>query len=186
MIGQVDDLVGIAGQGRGVAGHEVLAVADAQHDRTAQAGDDEHFRPIAEEDRQAVGSLELQQGLLHRGDQGPVVQRRHVFHGRLPLQTACHQVRDDLGIGGRMERVALFDQATLERLEVLDHAIVNDGNLAVATQVGVGVDVARCTVGGPAGVPDARPARGRMTRQAWLPGDRSARPTCRPSDAAAG
>ncbi len=57
--------------------------------------------------------------------------------------------------------IALFDQATLERLEVLDHAIVNDGNLAVTTQVGVGVDVARRTVGGPAGVADARPARGR-------------------------
>ena len=161
VIGQVDDLVGIARQRRGVAGHEVLAVADAQHDRTAQAGDDEHFGPIAEEDRQAVGSLELRQGLLHGGDQRPVVERRHVFHRRLPLQTACHQVSDDLGIGGRMERIALVDQATLERLEVLDHPVVNDGDLAVATQVGVGVDVARRTVGGPAGMSDARPARGR-------------------------
>ena len=74
VIRQVDDLVGVARQRRGVAGHEVLAVANAQHDRTAQAGDDQHLGPIAEEDRQAVGSLELQQGLLHRGDQRPIVR----------------------------------------------------------------------------------------------------------------
>ena len=61
---------------------------------------------------------------------------------RLPFQTTCHQVSDHLGIGGRLERIAFWDEATLERLEVLDHPVVNDGNLAVTAQVGVGIDVA--------------------------------------------
>ena len=60
-----------------------------------------------------------------------------------------------------MELIALFDQATLDRLEVLDHAVVDDGDLAVATQMGMGVDIARRAVGGPAGMADARPAGGR-------------------------
>ncbi len=60
-----------------------------------------------------------------------------------------------------VERIALFHKTALERLEVLDDAVVDDGDLAVAAQVGVGVDVARRAVGGPAGVADARPAGGR-------------------------
>ena len=38
VVGQVDDLVGVADQRRGVAGDEVLAVADADHQRAAAAG----------------------------------------------------------------------------------------------------------------------------------------------------
>ena len=41
VVGQVDDLVGVAGQRRGVAGDEVLAVADADHQRAAQPGGDD-------------------------------------------------------------------------------------------------------------------------------------------------
>ena len=66
MVGQVDDLVGVAGQRRGVAGDEMLARAHAHHQRAAQAGGDHHLRPVAKEDRQAVGPLELHQGLLAR------------------------------------------------------------------------------------------------------------------------
>ena len=63
VVGQVDDLVGVAGQRRGVAGDEVLAVAHADHQRAAQPGGDHHLRPVAKDDRQAVGPLELRQGV---------------------------------------------------------------------------------------------------------------------------
>ena len=44
MIGQIDDLVGAAGQRRGVAGDEVLAVADADDQRAALPGGDDQRR----------------------------------------------------------------------------------------------------------------------------------------------
>ncbi len=69
MIGQVDDLVGVADQRRGVAGDEVLAVADADHQRAAQPRGDDHVGPIAEHDGQAIGAAKLQQRGLHRVDQ---------------------------------------------------------------------------------------------------------------------
>ena len=75
VIGQIDDLVGVAGQGRGVAGHEMLAGADADDQRASQPGGDQHLGPLAEENRQAVGPLELRQGRLDRGDQRLVARR---------------------------------------------------------------------------------------------------------------
>ena len=69
VIGQVDDLVGVPGQRRGVAGHEVLAVADAHHQRAAQPRGDDHVGIIAKQDRQAIGALQLRQRLAHRLDQ---------------------------------------------------------------------------------------------------------------------
>ena len=47
MIVEVNDLVGVAGQGGRIAGQEVLALADAEHQRTAQAGADEHVGIVA-------------------------------------------------------------------------------------------------------------------------------------------
>ena len=64
MVGQVDDLVGVAGQRRGVAGDEMLACADADDQRAAQPGGDHHFRLVAKDNRQAVGALQLRQGVL--------------------------------------------------------------------------------------------------------------------------
>ena len=59
-------------------------------------------------------------------------------------------------------------QALLERLEVLDDAVVDDGHFAVAAKVRVGVDVARRAVGGPAGMADADAAGGGLRRQQGL------------------
>ena len=173
---QIDDLVGVAGQWRGVAGHEMLAVADAQHERAALPGDDQHARPVAKEDGQAVSSLKLAERLPHRVDQWPVVEVGHVFHFGLLPEAACHEMGDDLSIGSGMKDEALFDESPLERAEVLDDAVVDDGHLAVAAKMRMGVGVARRAVGGPAGVADAG-APEVAHCGAWFPGGQSARPT---------
>ena len=134
MVGQVDDLVGVAGQRRGVAGDEVLARAHAQHQRAAEPGDDQHAR--ASRGRaigQAVGAVQLRQRRLHRRNQRrvPVVTVGRIAVGQSPLdelpwdgvvrllalQATGDQVGDDLGVGGRLELVALLLQPLLERLE---------------------------------------------------------------------
>ena len=112
--------------------------------------------------------MQLRQGLLDRGHQRPVAGRRHVLDRRLPLQATGNQVGDDLGVGRRAEQVALGLEHLLERLEVLDHAVVDHGQLAVPADMGVRVLVARRAVRGPAGMADADPARGRRLGQAGL------------------
>ena len=44
MIVEIDHLVGIAGQGGRIAGQEALALAEAEHQRAAEPGADEHVR----------------------------------------------------------------------------------------------------------------------------------------------
>ena len=58
VIGQVDDLVRHADQRRRIAGDKMLALADADHQRAAQPGRDEHVGILAEHDRQPVGPFE--------------------------------------------------------------------------------------------------------------------------------
>src|SRR3546814_950093 len=62
---------------------------------------------------------------------------------------------DDFGVGLRFERVAQCGQPLALRLVVLDDAVVDQGELAVA-DVRVGVALGNATVRGPAGVADAQ------------------------------
>jgi hypothetical protein len=55
----------------------------------------------------------------------------------------------------REERVALFQEKLLNLRVVLDHAIVDEGDRAVAAHVRVGVGVGHAAMGGPAGVAHA-------------------------------
>ena len=57
------------------------------------------------------------------------------------------------------ELVAFRLQPLLQRPEVLDHAVVNDRQDAVAANVGVGVHIVGGTVGCPSRVPDADATR---------------------------
>ena len=165
VIGQIDDLVGETGQGRGVAGDEMFAGADADDQRASEPGGDQHLGPLAEENRQAVGSLELRQGGLDGGDQRLVADGRHVGDRRLALQATVDQMGDHLGIGRRLEDVSLALEALFDGLEVLDDAVMDQGQRAVAAHMGVCVNIAGGSVGSPAGVADADMAGDRVCGQ---------------------
>jgi hypothetical protein len=84
-------------------------------------------------------------------------------------------MRNDLGIRLRAERVPAGDQLVAERPEVLDDAVVDDGDAARAIAVGVGVQIARPTVSGPTRVAQAhagawRPATERIGENGYLAG----------------
>ena len=65
------------------------------------------------------------------------------------------QVGDDLRVGVAAENVALGLELAFEGGVVFDDAVVDDGDRAVAAEMGMGVDVGGAAVGGPAGVADA-------------------------------
>ncbi|CFR82204.1 Uncharacterised protein [Mycobacterium tuberculosis] len=82
-----------------------------------------------------------------------------------------HQVRRDLGIGvaGKLDTGSL--QLPAQDGEVLDDAVVDDGDLAGSVAVRVRVAVGGTTVGGPAGVAQAGSSgqrRGRHFRHGFL------------------
>jgi hypothetical protein len=83
---QVDDLVGHAGQGHGVAGQKVLALAHAQDQRRAGARAHHAVRLVLVHHGNGVGAVQLGGGGAHGLEQVAVVQ-------------AVHQVGDDLGVG---------------------------------------------------------------------------------------
>ena len=69
------------------------------------------------------------------------------------------QMHGDLGVGVAGELHARGFQFGAQRGEVLDDAVVDDGDLPGGVAVRVGVAVGRPAVGGPAGVPEAGAAR---------------------------
>ena len=77
-------------------------------------------------------------------------------------QVRLDQVGQDLGVGLRLQVVAVGDQLVGELDVVLDDAVVDQGQAPGAVGVGMGVLLVGAPVGGPAGVADAgrRPSRG--------------------------
>jgi hypothetical protein len=74
------------------------------------------------------------------------------------------KMSDYFGVGLRGEVDACFGQLRPQRGEVLDDAVMDDGDPAVLTDMRMGVVVGGTTMRGPAGVPDA----GRGLRQRIL------------------
>ena len=166
MVVEVDDFLGEAGQGAGVAGEEAFAVADAEHQRAAQPGADDHARLQPADDGQAVGALEQRQHLRHGPDQ------------TFAVEAAGDQVGDDLGVGVAVEDDALLLKLPFQSGIVLDDAVVDDGDDAVAADVRVGVAVVGGAVRGPARVADAGRAGCRVLFQVGRQAGRCGRPAC--------
>ena len=80
-------------------------------------------------------------------------------------QVEGDQLGDDLGVGVAVEDDAVGFQLPFESGIVLDDAVVDDGDEAVAAEVGMGVAVVGGAVGGPAGVADADAAGGGLVAE---------------------
>ena len=139
---QVHDRGGVPDQRRQVAGHEHLAVADAEDQRGAVARDHHPVRVLRVEYGDGVRS----------GD-----PRQHVQDGSLEggCLGARYQVGDDLGVGLGGELDPLGVQALAQRGRVVDDAVVHDADPPVLAGLRVGILLGGRAVGGPAGVPDA-------------------------------
>ena len=154
VLAELERVPGVADERRDVAAEEVLAVAQAHDERAVAAG--------AHDDAGAVG--------VHR-EQGerPLEPLHDVEHGHgevaHPVVLAADELGRHLGVGLGEEHDALGEQLLLEGVEVLDDAVVDQGEpVVVAAAVRVRVAVGGATVGRPAGVPDAGARRGQRVR----------------------
>src|SRR5262249_40625595 len=120
----------------------------------AQARPDHQLRVARADHRQAVGAFQQPQDLLHRLDQ-------------VAVEVVGDELGDDLGVGVGAEGDALGLELALQGGVVLDDAVVDNGDQAVAFAGGVrvGVGVGGGAVGGPAGVRDADRAGGGRVAQ---------------------
>src|ERR687891_55621 len=145
---------------RRVGGQERLTVAEPHHHRRGHP--DAHDRPglVSRQDHQRVRALEP-------GDGGP--------HGVGEIGAVADGVLDQVGhhfgVGLRPKHVPVQLEPLPELVEVLDDAVVDDGDPAVAVEVWVRVLVGRRPVGGPPRVAHTdRPLRGSVVRELLLQG----------------
>ena len=117
--------------------------AHADYDRGILAGHGDHAGLVSAHGGQTIGTDHVGASLAHGGHQ--VV--------RLDI-SLFDQMREDLGIGLALKVVAAALQLFAQLGEVLDDAVVDDGDTTVAAGVGVSVNDGGLAVGGPTGVAD--------------------------------
>ena len=152
---QIGDGVGERRQRDGVRAQEHLALAMADRQRRPVAGADDQVLVALEHDGQRKGAAQTLQGGMGGLDRSGA-----------PRQLARHQMRDDFRVGLRIEGVAVAGQFLAQLREILDDAVVDDGDAVGEMRVRIGL--VRHAVGGPAGVADADGAVQRLALQPAL------------------
>lgn len=176
ILSEFDGVAGVLDERRDVGADEHLAVADPEHQRRRTARRDDRPRIVGAGEHQREVAFEPLQHREHRG--GEIA--RSVALGVL----AGHQVHGDLGVGVAGELDARGLQFGAQGREVLDDAVVDDGDLARGVAVRVCVAVGGPAVGGPAGVAQAGAAAQAVTVVAVGLGERGLQ-VGQPSGAAA-
>ena len=125
-----------------VARDEALLAVEAHDERHVQAGPDETADLAPVHDHERVGALDAP-------------ERRADRVREITPVGVLDEVGDGLRVGLRGEPVAARLQVVPELAEVLDDPVVDDGDVTAAILVGMGVEVVRPAMGGPAGVGEA-------------------------------
>ena len=131
-------------EGGDIRAQEVLALAEADDERRVAAGADDDAGLVAVHREEGEGAVEPRhggaEGLGELADAAVLAPEQH---------------GGDLGVGLALEGVALGEELVLQLGEVLDDAVVDEGESSVVAEVRVRVAVGRAAVRRPAGVADA-------------------------------
>ncbi len=120
---QEADVLGVDEERRRIGGQELLALAEADHQRRALAGGDDLLAVgLGGHHGEGVHPFELTDGAGHGSAQVAIVQ------------VGGDQIRHHLGVGVRVEGPPLGQEALLERQEVLDDAVVDQRQPARASR----------------------------------------------------
>ena len=141
----IADGTGVFQHRRHVGGDEIAPLPIADDQGAVLSSGDQSIGIVGADDAQGVGPLDPAQAAAH-GLQHVVALIVMEF------QQLGHHLRIRVGLEGD----ALLEQVLLELHIVFNDAVVDQGDLPIGADVGVGVDVAGLAVGGPAGVSDAQ------------------------------
>ncbi len=144
----------MGGDGVGVAGQKVLVLADSDDKRRTAASADHDVRVVGADDGDAISADDLAQRIGH--GMGERVRRAAIVLGLRFADAGiviADEVGEDFGIGGGAELVAF--EMFFEPFEILDDAIVDDGDFAALVEVGMAIVVGGRSVCGPAGMAEA-------------------------------
>ena len=139
---QIGDRVGEGGQRDRVGAEVHLALAVADGERRSLPRADHQVVLAGEDDGERERALQPLQGGLGRLD------RRQAL-----IQIVADEMQHRLGVGLGLEHVALGGELVAQLLEVLDDAVVHDGDALVHVRMGVALD--RLAVRRPARVAEA-------------------------------
>ena len=143
---QDEEAVGNGSQRRHVRRDEVLANAEADHERAADAHGDDAAWVIGGNHGQRECTFKSARGLAHRVAQLDL---------RVAAETVVHQMGDHFGVRVRLEPAPSFLELFAQAFVVLDDAVVDERNATAAGDVRVGIADRGDAVGGPARVGDA-------------------------------
>jgi len=129
---------------RNVAGHEILAVPQANHGRRACACCNDLVGVLGGQNGEGIDAGELSHCFPHG-----VLQRAAVLH------VFFHQVGDNFSICFGDELVAFFFKLALQLDVIFHNAVMDDDDLAGAIPVGMRVLFGWTSMRGPARVADA-------------------------------
>ena len=152
---QIGDRVGEGRQRDGVGAEIHLALAVADGERRSLPRADHQVVLAGEDDGERERALQPLQGGLGRLD------RRQAL-----IQIVGDEMQHRLGVGLGLEHVALGGELVAQLLEVLDDAVVHDGDALVHVRMGVALD--RLAVRRPARVAEAGVALQRMVGEPQL------------------
>ncbi len=156
VLAQFDCATGVFDECRHVGADEHLAIADPHHQRRGPAGGDDGAGLVGVGEHQ--GEVALQPAQHGQHGAGEVAGCFAVTIG------LGHQVHCDLGVGVAGEFHTGRLQLMAQGREVLDDAVVDDGDLAGGVAVRVRIAVGGAAVGRPAGVAQAGAAGPRIRR----------------------
>ena len=117
---QIYEPVGNRAECERVGGDEVFTDTDANYQGASGSRYDDLIWLVAIYDTQAIGTLKLLHGLLHRIEQANLIIAPFLVN----------EMRNYLSICLSLENIAGLGQLLAERLVILDDAIVHDGDIA--------------------------------------------------------
>ena len=139
-----DDVASRIDEGNHVRSHVRAGLATADNDGRILAGDGNHARLVGTDSGKAVGTHDMRAGLSDGG------------HEIVGLRIALlNEVGEYLGVRLGLEDMSTGDELFAELRKVLDDAVVDDRDAAVAARVGVGIGDRGLAVGRPTRVADA-------------------------------
>ena len=157
------DIAGVAQDRRHVRGDKVFAVANADDNRRAVADGDELFRIVGREQHEREEPADAFHRTQHR-----------LFEAVVP-PFLLDEMRDDLGVGLRAERVALGDELALDLEIVFDDAVVDNDDTARAVAMRMRVLFSRAAMRGPSRMAKAIDADERLSLNGVFEVDQFAR-----------